>query len=490
MDQASPLVLASLRGGDRGPESLRWSVAFLYAAGFEIDWSRVSPAGRFVRLPHYPWRRERYWIEEPAPRNAITNGEIPAHETNGHSNGHLGTRNGVHPAASSNGHANGDHVATNGRHQAPGAAELPLADIVEFLRDRTAGLLGLASEQVELDRPLLALGLDSIVAMELKSDIDAHLGVKLPFSVLLEGGSILGIAERAHEHLAGAGMAIPGPSAPAAANSAPRGQPAVARPSHGQQMLWYAHQFAPSGAAYHIAGAGLVRAALDLNALRRAFRRVLDRHEALRSTFPAVDEAPVLRVSDAADLAAGEDRWLFVEDATSLDADAIPARLTERVRLPFDLEDGPLFRLHILTRSASEHVVLVVMHHIIGDFLSAAVFLDDLGRAYVEEAGGKAGTWPPQPTRFGDFVHWQDEMLATEEGERLWSYWQRQLDGPLPVLDLPTDRPRPILRGDLGRTYQDHLEPGATEALVAMGEARGTSLYTTLLAALQVFLAR
>ena len=83
-----------------------------------------------------------------------------------------------------------------------------------------------------------------------------------------------------------------------------RGQPAEARPSHGQQMLWYAHQFAPTGAAYHIAGAGLVRAELDLDALLRAFRRVVDRHEALRSTFPAVDDAPVLRLIDAEDIQA------------------------------------------------------------------------------------------------------------------------------------------------------------------------------------------
>ena len=71
------------------------------------------------------------------------------------------------------------------------------------------------------------------------------------------------------------------------------------------------------------------------------------------------------------------------------------------------------------------------------------MFLDDLGRAYGEEPAGRAGTWPPPPSRYADFVRWQDEMLAGEEGERLWAYWQRQLAGPLPVLDLPTDLPRP-----------------------------------------------
>ncbi len=462
-DHPAPLVLSSLRAGDSGLESLRWSAAFLYAAGFEVDWSRVSTPGRFVRLPTYPWRRERYWIEEESPRRTAM----------------------TVPAAGTNGHANGHHASTNGVHRNPTASGMPIDDIVDFLRGRAAGLLGVSPLDVALDRPLMAMGLDSIVAMELKSDIDAHLGVKLPFSVLIEGGSILGVAERALEHVGNAATAPPSSRAPA-----PQGPPDGDRPSHGQKMLWYAHQFAPTGAAYHIAGAGLVRAALDLGAFRRALRRVIDRHEALRSTFPAVDEAPVLRVSNADAIAAEEGRWLFIEDASSLDADLIPARLTERVRRAFDLEDGPLFRLHLLSRSAFEHVILVVMHHIIGDFLSTGVFLDDLGRAYVEEIGGPSAAWPTLPLRFGDFVRGQDEMLATDEGERLWDYWRGQLAGPLPVLDLPTDRPRSVLRGDRGRTLHDILEAGQTEALLALGEAQGASLYTVLLAALQVLLAR
>ncbi len=178
--------------------------------------------------------------------------------------------------------------------------------------------------------------------------------------------------------------------------------------------------------------------------------------------------------------------WLILEDA----ADALGPRLTDLARRPFDLENGPLFRIHLLRRSGSDHVVLLVFHHIIADFLSAAVFLDDLGRAYREERAGRPGTWPPPQSRHADFARRQDEMLAGEDGERLWTYWQRQLAGPLPVLDLPTDRRRPPIRSDRGRTRHDALEPAMTDALVALGEAHGASLYTTLLAALQVLLAR
>ena len=185
---------------------------------------------------------------------------------------------------------------------------------------------------------------------------------------------------------------------------------------------------------------------------------------------------------DAEDIQTREEQWFITADASD--------QLTDLARRPFDLEHGPLFRIHLLRQSDSDHVVLLVFHHIIADFLSAAVFLDDLGRAYGEERAGRPGTWPLPQSRHADFVRWQNEMLAGEQGERLWTYWQRQLAGPLPVLDLPTDRPRPALRSDRGRTRHDALEPALTEALVALGEANGASLYTTLLAAFQVLLAR
>src|SRR5262249_15197748 len=155
-------------------------------------------------------------------------------------------------------------------------------------------------------------------------------------------------------------------------------------------------------------GAGLVRTKLDLDALRRALRRIVARHDALRSTFPAVDEGPALRILDPNDVAAREDQWPLIEDVSALEIARSPARFSELVRRPFDLEGGPLFRLHLLTRSQSGPVVLPVFHHIISDFLSVAVFLDDLARAYVEEVTGMAAEWPTPPS-FSNFVRQQDQ---------------------------------------------------------------------------------
>ena len=255
-------------------------------------------------------------------------------------------------------------------------------------------------------------------------------------------------------------------------------------------MLWYAHQFTRSGAAYHITGAGSVRAELDIDALRRAFRRVVARQEALRTTFAVVDEKPAVRLLDVDELARREDEWLPIEDVSDHGDAELQKKLTELSGRPFDLEKGPLFRVHVLSRSTTEHVFLLVFHHIIADFWSTAVFLDDFKTAYTAELEGRGIALPAPRSCYADFARWQHTMLASDEGERHWAYWRDQLAGTLPVLDLPTDFTRPPVQSYRGGVRHFYLDPALTRAIVALSESRGASLYTTLLAAFQVLLAR
>ena len=369
---------------------------------------------------------------------------------------------------------------------------------IEELRRRVADVLGMTSEKVDPDRPLLTMGLDSLSAVDLKVEVETSLGITLPLSRLLEGATIRDLAEQAA--VQGAGPSN-GPSEPAVA-SVPEAKPeppAISEPlpgesgqplSHGQQFLWYAHQFTRSGAAYHVTGAGSVRAELDIDALRRAFRRVVARQEALRTTFVVVDEKPAVRLLDLDELARREDEWLPIEDVSDHGDAELQKKLTELSGRAFDLEKGPLFRVHVLSRSTTEHVFLLVFHHIIADFWSTAVFLDDFKTAYTAELEGRGIALPTPRSCYADFARWQHKMLASDEGERHWAYWRDQLAGTLPVLDLPTDFTRPPVQSYRGRVQHFYLDPTLTEAIVALSEARGASLYTTLLAAFQVLLAR
>ena len=352
-------------------------------------------------------------------------------------------------------------------------------------RGHVARVLKLPEDRVEPDRPLLTFGLDSLLAMELRGGIEAEFGPVLPLSVLLQGPSLRELADRAAE-----GWSDPGPVAAPGPRAIEAGAAEVRRPSAGQQMLWYAHQFEPTGAAYNLAGAARVRAGIDVEAVRRALGRVAARQESLRSTFALEGGKPAVRVAGAAGFLARSAEWFPVEDAAGLDDRAIEARLGELARRPFDLEAGPLFRLHLLTRSATDHVLLLVFHHAIGDFWSTAVLLDEFGRAYRAELDGEGADLPPLRLGYADFIRWQDDFLAGPEGARQWDYWRDQLAGPLPTLDLPTDHPRPAVRSYRGAVRHYGLDPDLTRAIVGLGESRGSSLYTTLLAAFGALLAR
>ena len=506
-----PLVLPSLRRGDGGLESLRWSAAFLYARGFDIEWSRVSPPGRFVHLPGYPWQRQRFWLDDgddpvklvaTRPLDREDGLDRPAIRRISRSNGHHATPVDGHDTPNTldgswrrgpNGlSADAGGAPTPQGHPGGLPADASHVRLVESLRQRVATVLGMEPAQVDPDRPLMTMGLDSLTAMELKVEIETGVGASLPLSILLEGSTIHDLAERASAHLTGSPTR---PSQPAAAPVPELAlAPAPAEPgqplSYGQQMLWYAHQYTTTGAAYHVTGAGLVRAELVREAVRRAFCRVIARQDALRTSFVVVDEKPAIRLLDVDELIRRQDEWLPIEDVAGQDNAALQGRLAELASRPFDLERGPLFRVHVLSRSRSEHVFLLVFHHIIADFWSTAVFLDDLKSAYEAERAEPGADRPRPRSRYGDFARWQQEMVGREEGQRHWDYWRQQLAGPLPVLELPTDSARPAVPSYRGAVRHFYLEPELTRSVVDLGESRGASLYTTLLAAFQVLLAR
>jgi amino acid adenylation domain-containing protein len=504
--ERAPLILASLRRGDAGLETMRLSAAFLYARGFDIEWSRVSSAGRFVRLPGYPWQRQRFWLDDEgklgkssadSQSDQLKGAAREAPHQNGQSNSQIGppVEARAAPVAKQDAAAEpplaileapaaphpGD-VEEGGLLGLP--SEVRRERLVGYFRERVAAVLGLPPEKLDPDRPLLNLGLDSLSAMDLKLEIDKGLGTALPLSLLMEVSGIRELASWASEHLAAARSgAAETPSPP---ESAELNQPL----SHEQELLWYAHQFAPKSAAYHITGAAIVRAELHIAAFQRALRRVVAHHDALRTTFGVVDEKPAIRLLDAGELVLRENEWLRVQGVEGQNDAELNHTLRELARRSFDLEQGPLFRLHILSRSDREHVVLLVVHHIIADFWSTAVLVDELGKAYADECAGRSAALTQPRSSYAEFARWQRQMVAGEEGQRHWAYWQQQLAAPLPVLDLPTDFVRPAIQSYQGAVKHFELDPILTRSIVALGEARGTSLYTTLLAAFQVFLGR
>ncbi|HYY42455.1 MAG TPA: condensation domain-containing protein, partial [Pyrinomonadaceae bacterium] len=254
--------------------------------------------------------------------------------------------------------------------------------------------------------------------------------------------------------------------------------------SHGQQALWFLYQLAPESAAYNLAGAVRIRAGLDVHALRQAFQTLVERHAALRTTFAVVQDKPVQRVSANAQLAYNE------VDAEHLREPALAEQLSAEAHRPFDLEAGPVLRVNLFRRAGGEYFVLLVVHHIVADFWSLSVLVQELGVLYQAHKRGGAAALPPLAVQYTDYARWQTELLAGPEGERLWSYWQKQLAGELPVLNLPTDRPPPPVQSYRGNSHAFTLSAELTTALRALSREQSATLYMTLLAAFQTLLHR
>ncbi|QEH34734.1 Tyrocidine synthase 3 [Aquisphaera giovannonii] len=366
--------------------------------------------------------------------------------------------------------------------------------LLQVVRRQLAGVLRTTPEKVDPEKTLTMLGLDSLTALEVKAGLEAELGIVLPLSLLLQGSTVGALTAAVEPLLDGdAAGTDDEPRAPGEAHAAIA---ATATPtlSFGQQMVWYAHQFAEGARAYNIGGAGRVRGPVDLAALRRSLGRMVSRHEAMRTAFDDSRGAPEFRLLDAREVLADEPSWFLVEDARGLDDPGIRTRIDELASRPFDLARGPLFRVHVLELGGEGHAILITFHHIVSDFWSLAVFVDELGRLYAGEREGRGdeaeSALAPISHGYADFVRWQHAWLDGAPGRRSWAYWSRQLGGELPVLDLPTDRPRPAVRSQRGATLHLNLDPARTAALVELGRSRGCSLYVTILAALQVLLSR
>jgi len=254
--------------------------------------------------------------------------------------------------------------------------------------------------------------------------------------------------------------------------------------SDNQQGIWFLNQFAPESSVYNVSFAGRIRSDVDIPALRRAFQALLDRHPSLRTTIAEQSGKPVQQIHKHQPVHFEE------TDASIWREDEVQTRLVEETQRPFDLERGPVMRVGLFTRSTQEHILLLVIHHIVVDFWSLAVILNELGVLYLAEKAQRPASLAPLDQQYTDFVRWQAAMLASPAGERLWDYWKTQLAGPLPVLNLPTDRPRPLIQTFRGALHDFTLNDELVVRLRALARAEGATLYMVLLAAFELTLYR
>ncbi|GAB2610875.1 hypothetical protein GCM10027168_49720 [Streptomyces capparidis] len=268
----------------------------------------------------------------------------------------------------------------------------------------------------------------------------------------------------------------------------PSGQRGRFPASFSQRRLWFLDRLAPGSAAYNVPGALRVHGPLDVELWRRCVNEIARRHESLRTVFQEEDGEPVQVILDKLE------PEFTVEEAGHLRGpdgeDGIRALARAEFARPFDLRRGPLLRLRFLRLAADEHVLLLTMHHIIGDLWSTSVFFGELVELYGAHASGRAPELPRLAVQYADFAVWQHKRLRGDALAADLEYWTRTLDGAPAALELPTDRPRPPVRGTSGGSVPFHLPAEVMDAVRELSRRAGVTPFMTVLAAFEVLLHR
>ncbi len=254
--------------------------------------------------------------------------------------------------------------------------------------------------------------------------------------------------------------------------------------SFGQQQLWLLEKIAPGLPLYNVAAAVALSGALRVEALAAALRGVLDRHEALRTSFVTVEGEPrqVARPAAAADPAMLPVIDLAALPAGARDREALRLR-GAAAALPFDLARGRLLRALLLRLGGREHLLALTLHHIASDGWSIGILVRELAEIYAAAVERRPPALAPLPVQYADYAAFQRRRLAGERRAALVAYWRERLSALPPPLPLPLDRPRAALRSPRGAHRRQPLPGAAVASLAAGAEALGATPFMALLAA-------
>ncbi len=362
-------------------------------------------------------------------------------------------------------------VARHWRPVAPGSGTAPRTPVESVLAGIWADLLG--RERIELEDDFFTLGGHSLLATRVASRVRRAFGVELPIRALFEAPTLAGLARRIEEALrCGEADQVP-PLLPV-----PRDRDLPL--SFAQQRLLFLYMLAPRDASYGVPFGLRLSGPLEPSRLRRALRRLVDRHEALRTTFAFADGGPVQRVGPAG-----------AQEMPLLDLAGLPRELAERevwrvaaaeALRPFDLLRGPILRAALLRLRPDEHVLVAAVHHVAMDGWAGGVFRRELAALYEQAT---ATELPELPVQYADFAAWQRGWLQGDLLDRQLEYWRQRLAGLAPS-ELAVDHPRPPVRSGRGAALPIHVEAGVVENLRGLGRQEDATLFMSLLAAFAV----
>ena len=391
------------------------------------------------------------------------------------------------------------------------ALPAPKADIFqEFVLPRTPTQSVLAAiwaevlklQQVGIEDNFFELGGHSLLATQVISRIREAFELEIPLNCLFANPTIKELSQQV-EIIRQQGLGIE------VSTIEPVARTSYLPLSYAQQRLWFLEQLEGESAAYNMSGALQIDGSLNLTALEQALQEIERRHEVLRTYYPMVEGSPVQAI------ASNSSSILQVVDLQDLPTSEQSTEVRRLARVeaenPFDLSKAPLLRIKLLRLGQQEHILLLTMHHIISDGWSLGILVRELSVLYGVSANTRdvgaispsetlyaeryslgrerESPLPELPIQYADFAVWQRQWLSSQLDRQL-SYWKQQLKDAPPILELPTDYPRPPVQSFRGRNFTFALDKKLTSSLLELSRQSQVTLFMTLLSAFAILLSR
>jgi amino acid adenylation domain-containing protein/non-ribosomal peptide synthase protein (TIGR01720 family) len=262
--------------------------------------------------------------------------------------------------------------------------------------------------------------------------------------------------------------------------------------SYAQQRLWFLMQLGEAANAYHIPAMMHWRGILDEDVLAQSVEALGQRHESLRTTFQSGADGTAEQVIHA-HMALPIER-IDLRELPQKEREAHARTLADaQVRMPFDLEQGPLLRLTLMRLADDWHVLVLCMHHIVSDGWSMNLLIEELAACYRARCTGRMPELlelPELPIQYADYALWQRHWLDAGERKRQLGYWTAQLGNTHPVLELPADHARPPRQSHRGARHAFVLDEVLSDRLRGLAREQGATLFMVLLSAFMVLLHR
>ncbi|WP_144569749.1 non-ribosomal peptide synthetase, partial [Bacillus pseudomycoides] len=352
----------------------------------------------------------------------------------------------------------------------------PMEELVASVWSQVLGIENIGVQDSFFDR-----GGHSLLATQVVSRLKEALQIELLVRELFEYSTVEALAKRLDQLRKGDKIREIPPLMPME-----RGE-AISL-SYAQQRLWFIDQFTPNSALYNIPMVCRLTGNWVPKALETGWNQLIERHESLRTVFHEMDGHPVQQIQPYAF------RFLPQIDLTTLSSEeresVMEKWIQNEAEAPFDLGQGPLIRGQIVQIAEEEWILLCTMHHIISDGWSMEILLQEWMAFYEEAVGGKPAELAPLPVQYADFAQWQREWMKEEVLDQQLAYWKEELSGELPVLMLPMDRPRSAVQTHRGSTHTVLLSRSLRDKLNELSRQEESTLFMTLLASYQSFLAR